>query len=1110
MTLAELLESRFRGDIRFRGAAYLQAERVSVTRVTADNLFAVVRDGVEYQTQLSRQEGTLKLNCSCAQPSAAGGGNVQCKHVWATVLAADAGHFLSGSVKPGYIPPFTVESEALDLDLEDDWDYEDLGDFAPARPSAHKIRASEDQPAPVAAPPLKAWESRLSELRQSMQDSEGAGGAAGRERQIFYEIDAPASDEAGTLIIQTSQRQRRANGDWGKLKPLKLKPGRFEEIDDEEDRRILAHLIGGTPDRSNWSAQAGETWAAVHRYRVPFDLCQLLLPAICASGRVRLAGDEERATDILAWDDGPPWELTLGIEADQDSATWRLKGWLVRGDERIPVQAPVLLVPGGLFVTATTISRFEDFDAFPWVGLLRRENGIEVPSGEEHDLVDRLLDMPALPRLELPDELKLQEVSLEPKPTLLVHPPAKSRWQQDRLKGEVLFDYDGTAIRGSSAQWAIVQRSENRCLIRHRELESEYWNQVQDAGFRRLVDQRRGQHDVEIPARDLGSAVRTLMQQGWTVRAEGKRVRQPLDIQFQVQSGIDWFELHANIDFDGVRVGFPELLAALSRGDSTVVLDDGSLGILPEEWLRRYGLLAGLGVAEGDHLRFSTVQVGLLDALLSTQPSVDFDQRFLEIRDRLSRFEGVKPLSEAADFHGQLRPYQRDGLGWLQFLEEFQFGGCLADDMGLGKTIQMLAHFHLRRKRKGKKLPSLVVVPKSLMFNWRQECERFTPSLSVLEYSGLDRARLRDDFGKYDLILTTYGTLRRDVLSLKEQEFDYVVLDEAQAIKNSGSQVAKAARLLRSQHRVALSGTPIENHLGDLCSIFEFLNPSMLGRSSAFRLHAADPADRETRRILADGLRPLILRRTKQSVASELPEKLEQTIHCEMGPEQEALYNELRDHYRDSLLGLIDEQGMAKAKMHVLEALLRLRQAACHPALLHKGTADDPSAKLDALCPQLQELLDEGHKALVFSQFTSMLAIVRQHLDKQGIVYEYLDGQTRDRKERVERFQADPNCGVFLISLKAGGLGLNLTAADYVFILDPWWNPAVETQAIDRAHRVGQTRPVFAYRLICKGTVEEKIAELQQVKRELADAILEQDGSLLQNLTAEDLQQLLS
>jgi SNF2 family DNA or RNA helicase len=369
---------------------------------------------------------------------------------------------------------------------------------------------------------------------------------------------------------------------------------------------------------------------------------------------------------------------------------------------------------------------------------------------------------------------------------------------------------------------------------------------------------------------------------------------------------------------------------------------------------------------------------------------------------------------------------------------------------------------------------------------------------------------MRDDFLKYDLILTTYGTLRRDILSLKEIAFDYVILDEAQAIKNSSSQVAKASRLLQARHRVGLSGTPIENHLGDLCSIFEFLNPSMLGRSSAFKLHAADPENKETRQILADGLRPLILRRTKASVASELPEKLEQTIYCEMGDDQLRLYNELRDHYRDSLLGIIEDQGLAKSRMHVLEALLRLRQVACHPALLDKATVDDASAKLDVLIPHIEELLEEGHKSLVFSQFTSMLAIVRQHLDKKGIVYEYLDGQTRDRKERVERFQSDDKCGVFLISLKAGGLGLNLTAADYVFILDPWWNPAVETQAIDRAHRVGQTRQVFAYRLICRNTVEEKIAELQQQKRELADAILEQNNSLLQNLTTDDLRLLLS
>ena len=518
-------------------------------------------------------------------------------------------------------------------------------------------------------------------------------------------------------------------------------------------------------------------------------------------------------------------------------------------------------------------------------------------------------------------------------------------------------------------------------------------------------------------------------------------------------------------------------------------------------------MISQLGVVEDEHVRFAPAQLALLAALLASQPTVNVDEKFEEIRQKLDSFEGISEAEEPADFEGSLRTYQREGLGWLHFLEEFQFGGCLADDMGLGKTVQVLAALSERIKNNGPLSPSLVVVPRSLMFNWNEECERFCPSLKVLEYSGLDRASLRDSFDDYNVILTTYGTLRRDILELKDQRFDYVVLDEAQTIKNAGSQVAKASRLLEANHRLALSGTPIENHLGDLWSIFEFLNPGMLGRSSVFRRFTDD---NDNRSLLTQGLAPFILRRTKSEVAAELPERFEQTIQCQMGEEQQRLYDEMRDHYRQSLLGMLQEQGLNKSRMHVLEALLRLRQIACHPGLIDPELVDGNSAKLDTLAPLLEELLGEGHKALVFSQFTSMLAIVRTVLDRAGITYEYLDGQTRDRKAHIDRFQQDSDCGVFLISLKAGGLGLNLTAADYVFLLDPWWNPAVEMQAIDRAHRVGQTRPVFAYRLICEGTVEEKIAELQQQKRELADAILLENRSVLSNLTRDDLELLLS
>jgi SNF2 family DNA or RNA helicase len=402
-----------------------------------------------------------------------------------------------------------------------------------------------------------------------------------------------------------------------------------------------------------------------------------------------------------------------------------------------------------------------------------------------------------------------------------------------------------------------------------------------------------------------------------------------------------------------------------------------------------------------------------------------------------------------------------------------------------------------------------VVVPRSLVFHWKKEALQFAPKLRILDHTGGGRLKPGDHFDAYDVVITTYGTLRRDALQFKDLRFDYCILDEAQAIKNAGTLSAKAARLLSADHRLALSGTPVENHLGELWSLFEFLNPGMLGSASVFGRAGRNPDD-ATRSVLARALRPFILRRTKGEVARELPAKTEQTIYCDLEPRDRKLYDELRDYYRARLLKNLKHDAMTQMKFQVLEALLRLRQAACHPGLIDKGKAAEPSAKIDTLLAQLDQVLDEGHKILVFSQFTSLLAIVRSRLDASKIPYVYLDGRTRDREARVEQFQNDPNSKLFLISLKAGGLGLNLHAAEYVYILYPWWNPAVEAQAIDRAHRIGQTRHVFAYRLIARDTVEEKVLELQQTKRDLADAIITADNSLIHNLTREDLELLLS
>jgi superfamily II DNA or RNA helicase len=1100
MTLAELLEGRFRADVRFRGAAYLKAERVSIARVTPDELFGVVRDGVEYQTQFSRQDGRLRMFCNCVRTLQ---GEPTCKHLWATVLAVDEGSFLSGEIKADYVPPFVAESAIRRPPIAFSDDDDLSGDFFEPTLGEHPRVAATS----VA---VQDWQEKLTQLRQAMAHDATVGPASAREQEIFYEIDPEQSRSVGQLVLQTSHRQRRGNGLWGKLKPLRLRPGRMEDFLDADDARIVAYLSGGTPERTNWHAQQAEIQSSVFRFRIPHELGELILPMMCATGRVRFLNTEERSSSALEWDDGAPWEFSLRMLADEGKSDWRVEGQLCRDNEILPMSRTTLLVPGGFVLTSKRIARLRDFGAFGWISILEKNDGLRVPEGDEHNFVDQLLDMPALPRLDLPEELRLEEVTCDPVPHVTLRAPRGALLQGDRLQGDVTFEYFGSMVRASSSQWAIVQRSLGRCILRNKEREEARWREVVEQGFRRLVDPHRTGRDVEISARSLGQAVRALVAAGWQVEADGKKVRQPTDLKFRVKSNIDWFELHATIDFDGRSVRLPDLLSAVARGDTTVRLDDGSLGILPEDWIGRFTLLAGLGTPSEDHVRFSANVMTLLDALLATQPNIDYDEKFLNLRERLGPGMRVEAAEEPKGFCGTLRGYQKEGLGWLKFLEELHFGGCLADDMGLGKTIQLLALLVDRKEKSKTPAPSLVVVPKSLLFNWHNECTKFTPDLKTIEYSGLERAAMRPDLPKHDIVLTTYGTLRRDIGILKDIAFDYVVLDEAQTIKNSGSQIAKASRLVSARHRLALSGTPIENNLGDLWSIFEFLNPGMLGRSSVFKLYVSETQDERSRKVLSDGLRPFILRRTKRQVAAELPEKVEQTIQCDMRKEQRRIYNDLRDAYRTALLGEIDRQGLAKSKMHVLEALLRLRQAACHPALVGQGPEEESSAKLDVLLPHLEELISEGHKALVFSQFTSMLAIVRKHLEQRGLVYEYLDGQTRDRKERVERFQSDAKCGLFLVSLKAGGLGLNLTAADYVFLLDPWWNPAVESQAIDRAHRVGQTRRVFAYRLICRNTVEEKIAELQGQKRSLADAILQADANLLKDLTVEDLQQLLS
>jgi non-specific serine/threonine protein kinase len=484
--------------------------------------------------------------------------------------------------------------------------------------------------------------------------------------------------------------------------------------------------------------------------------------------------------------------------------------------------------------------------------------------------------------------------------------------------------------------------------------------------------------------------------------------------------------------------------------------------------------------------------------------------QFEEMRERLRSFTSIEKIKLPKNFHGELRPYQKFGYDWLHFLRDFKVGGILADEMGLGKTVQTLALLQ-KVYEDGATLPSLIVVPTTPLFNWQKEIERFTPNLNVMVYAGADRKFLQEEFAEHQIILTSYAILRRDIETLTKQEFLYVVLDESQNIKNSISVNAHAARALNARHRLALSGTPVENNLMELWSQFAFINPRMLGSERTFAENFAKPIERfgdeQTSASLKQLIFPFLLRRTKEIVATELPPKVESTVYCDMDVEQKRAYEYWRQYFRESILKSIESVGFQRSKIKVLEGLMRLRQVCCHPRLVDSNYAGT-AGKFEAFIEMLDDILAEGHKVLVFSQFVKMLDVLRRHCDKENIVYEYLDGSTKNRRERVERFQSDESVKLFLISLKAGGTGLNLTAADYVIHYDPWWNPAVEMQATDRTHRIGQTKQVFAYKLITRESVEEKILALQERKRALVKNIITTDSGFMKSLTKDDVEAL--
>jgi superfamily II DNA or RNA helicase len=1079
--LARALQHDVAHSIRVKGVNYSRTGAVRDVVASERGVTATVRGTYDYRVAIDHESGGFVGTCEC--PYFSDRAQI-CKHIWALVLMPETERLLAtrGPIpRRAWIDPGNPRS-------------------TPFRDAA--IAAGSRQS------PYLPWQHFLGEVRRAATVAPSAGpGVRPHRGEIVYLVDVPASVSQNGAVLAVMTRSKRRDGNWGKPKPLTIASHEVEQLAEESDREILSLLKGA--DRPA-SYGFDPVYPQSFLYMLDSTLQERLLPLAARTGRMQIApAGRDQAASPVTMDEGMPWRFALTVVPASDHG-YAIGGALERDGERMGPVEPVLVLAGGFLFTRATAARLLVDRTWPWLVQLRRSGTVSVPTAGVEDLIETLARS-GLDSAAFPPELRYEMIAGTPRPAVLIRrQPPQFAYGRENLDVRVQFEYGGLLVSGSET--TAYDPAHRRLVRRETADEQRAYDRLAALGFRQLWNHVEARQTLGIPADQFPQAVRVLVGEGWRVEAEGRLFRAPRDMQIEVKSGIDWFELHGRVEFaEGLSATLPELLAALDRGDGTLMLDDGTRGLVPEDWLRRFAGVVRFGETSGDHVRYRQSQAALLDALLASQPAIAIDKVFARARAALQTFDGIGPQDPPDSFAGHLREYQRDALGWLEFLRRFGFGGCLADDMGLGKTVMVLAMLESRRRsaQKDEGAPSLVVVPRSLVFNWTEEAARFAPGLRVLDYTGTGRSTglVRE----HDLVLTTYGTLRRDAAQLKDVEFDYVILDEAQAIKNVTTASAKAARLLRGRHRLALSGTPVENHIGELWSLFDFLNPGMLGTAAAFQAGSAGRArtDPDDLALVAKAVRPFILRRTKQQVAPELPERNEQTIHCELEGAQRRLYDELREHYRRTLLSHVDRYGLNRSKIQVLEALLRLRQAACHAALVDERRVHDPSAKFDVLLPRLSELADEGHKALVFSQFTSFLALLRPHLESMGLPYEYLDGRTRDRAARVERFQTDVACPLFLISLRAGGLGLNLTGAEYVFLLDPWWNPAVEAQAIDRAHRIGQTRHVFAYRLIAKDTVEEKVAALQQSKRELADAILTADAGLIRNLSREDLEELL-
>lgn len=1070
--------------VRQRGDECLRSGHVQLEAVSPRRAKALVRGAVDQRVLLDDYADPVRMQGSC--DCAAFEDDGDCEHVWATLAAIEE-----------------AEREA---------------EATPPAPAA----------APIAAPtgpPTESWRRRLA----GVVPAEPATDPSIEQPVLEFFLDTksyrgPRDD--GSLFVELRSRKRKRTGELGVPREAPLTPAEIALLGAADRALLLRYEADAHQSQGALGLQKAARGPVRldHPWWVPDGALGQVLPLLAAVRRTFRGplpppggADDSEPPRPLAIDADEPFRFEVAYTPPEPAiagaeATGRVSGVLRRGDEVVPLAAVSRLPSDHVLLLPERLVRLELGGGAGLARELVRHGPLDVPAAELAHVLGALARLPGSHRFLARALADLPPT--QPRGVVRLRLPMAA---DGHFEAALQFDYDGVVVSPTDDRPLVHEGG----VVVRRDFAAEA-RAVETALAAGL--QRGPVGGFRCARVAAANVIPALLAAGLRPELENCPVRSFTAGRLCVRTASDWLELTGEVQFAGLGSPLQDLLRRRFLPEGLVELGDGSFGLLPERWIRAIATLRQLGPdADDAAVRLPGSQALVLDALLAQHgDECRVDGPFAALQARFASFRSVQPAAEPKGFCGELRPYQRRGLGWLSFLREFGLGGCLADDMGLGKTVQVLASLAAAAAEPGRAVrPSLLVAPRSVLDNWRAEAARFVPGLAVLDFSRPDR--WEKDAGaieRSDLVLSTYALVRTDAAEFEQrgQRFFLVILDEAHVAKNADSLTSKAVRLLRAHHRLAITGTPVENHLGELWSLFEFLNPGMLGRLTAFRAladaGATGPALARHREVMQAALRPVMLRRTKAQVLTDLPAKTEQTLWCDLEPEQRACYEALRRHYRQRLLppagGAVAAGAPALDQgFVVLEALLRLRQAACHEALLDPARIGSASAKLDALLPRLEELAEAGHKALVFSQFTGFLDLVEPLLRARNLGFTRIDGSTTDRAARVERFQTDPQCAVFLISLKAGGVGLNLTAADYVFLLDPWWNPAAESQAIDRAHRIGQQRPVFAFRMVCRGTVEERVLELQAQKRALCDAVFGGERSLLQGLSRSDLQLLL-